>query len=120
MRLTGSELIRKLASFGPGVSEPERIRATGYAFTREGKERLCRASFYKALALADPGLNNLAGRQERSTPGRRGPGLSYETAVLGRGHAVIGRPYLNQIGVRPGGRIQITISDGGLHLQKLQ
>lgn len=120
MPLTGSELIRKLASFGPGVSESERIRATGYTFTREGKERLCQASFYKALALADPGLNNLAGRQERSTPGRRGPALSYETAVLGRGHAVIGRPYLDQIGVEPGGRIQIKTTESGLLLQKLQ
>lgn len=120
MPLTGSELLSKLASFGPDVSEAQRIRATGYTFTREGKERLCRASFYKALALADPGLNNLAGRLEQSAPGRRGPALSYQTAVLGRGHAVVGRPYLQQIGVEPGERIQIKTVEGGVLLQKLQ
>jgi hypothetical protein len=120
MKLTGSQLIEKLQALGPDTSEPARIRAAGYVFTRQGQERLNRAGFYKALALAHINTATLAGRPEAKATGYRGRRLSWETSVLTPGHAVIGRRYLDQLDVKPGDRLRIVPEHGALTIEKAQ
>jgi hypothetical protein len=52
-----------------------------------------------------------------ATAGKRGRELSYETAVLAKGHAVIGQGYLSQIGATPDDRLSIDVRKGKIVLR---
>jgi hypothetical protein len=53
----------------------------------------------------------------KATAGKPGRELSYETAVLAKGHAVIGQGYLSQIGATPDDRLSIDVQRGKIVLR---
>lgn len=110
--LTGAALIEALKAADPHLGQDERIRLCGYTFEREGKERLNRGAFNKALAQAV--APDLAGPSARP----RGRSLTYRARVLTDGHAVVGRCYLQQIGVQPGDQIAIATDQHSITLRK--
>lgn len=113
MPLTGQELIDALKNVHPDADHDERMRLAGYVFTREGEERFNRQAFYQAVAEAlAPGIVPPA------THGR-GRRLTNSATVLKQGHAVIGKAYLQQIGVSHGDRIAITADHDTLSLKKV-
>lgn len=97
-----------LGDLDPSVGEPERIKMAGYTFMRQGKERLNRAGFYKALNAASPLTSALSGRRGSDETRKRGRALSFKTSVLAQGHAVLGRAYVQQLGGKPGDQLQFT------------
>ena len=119
MALTGADLITMLGNLDPSTSEAERIKLAGYTFMRQGKERLNRAAFYKALNAASPLTSALSGRRgsDEAATRRRGRSLGYQTAVLTQGHAVLGRAYVEHLGAKAGDRLKITPSIGTLTIE---
>jgi hypothetical protein len=117
--LTGSDLIDALRSAPAGATETDRIRLTGYVYSKNGKTSLNRAGYYKALATADEEGRTLAGLPAPG-PRPRGRDLTFQTSVLRPGHAVVGRAYLHQIGVEPGDRLRIVPDGARLTLEKAQ
>lgn len=105
-----------LGNLEPSTSEAERIKLAGYTFMRQGKERLNRAAFYKALNAATCALSGRRGSDEAATR-RRGRSLGYQTAVLTQGHAVLGRAYVEHLGAKAGDRLKITPSIGTLTIE---
>jgi hypothetical protein len=113
-RLTGSALVAHYeAGAKAGLLKSEIVRTAGYTKTLpDGKERIQFGEFSEAL-LAAKGVI-LGGQQGSSRPGR---GLSYETAVLLKGQAVIGQGYLAQIGATPHSRLAIEVRKGPIVLK---
>lgn len=115
--LTGSALIDALKAADPALGQDERIRLAGYTFEREGRERLNRAGFHKALAQAvAPNLAGPVESEHQQAP--RGRSLTYRASVLAAGHAVVGRCYLQQIGVQPGDQLAIATDQDSITLRK--
>ena len=104
-RLTGSELLAHYAAgVKSGMKKSELATSAGYVKTKpDGTTSIQYTAFSDAL-LAAKGL--AIGKGDASKRGRE---LSYETAVLGKGHAVIGQGYLSQVGAEPGGRLSIKV-----------
>ena len=113
-RLIGSALVAHYeAGAKAGQLKSEIVRTAGYTKTLpDGKERIQFGEFSEAL-LAAKGVI-LGGQQGSSRPGR---GLSYETAVLLKGQAVIGQGYLAQIGATPHSRLAIEVRKGTIVLK---
>ncbi len=113
-RLTGSALVAHYeAGAKAGLLKSEIVRSAGYTKTLpDGKARIQFGEFSEAL-LAAKGVI-LGGQQGSSRPGR---GLSYETAVLLKGQAVIGQGYLAQIGATPHSRLAIEVRKGTIVLK---
>ena len=113
MPLTGTELIAALKAAGPDMDHDERIRQAGYVFMRQGEERLNRQAFYRAVTEAlEPGLarpKNLG----------RGRPLTSRASVSRGGHVVIGKAYLQQMGVTHGDRVAIDVGPDSLSLKKV-
>jgi hypothetical protein len=112
-RLTGSALVAHYeAGAKAGLLKSEIVRTAGYTKTLpDGKERIQFGEFSEAL-LAAKGV--ILGEKGSSRPGR---GLSYETAVLLKGQAVIGQGYLAQIGATPHSRLAIEVRKGTIVLK---
>jgi hypothetical protein len=106
--LTGDALLEKVKGLG-GASKSELVRACGYVSTKkDGTERLNFTAFYEALAVAKGALE---------AP-QRGAGrpLSYQTSVLTTGAMVIGRRYVEELGLVPGDEVAIKVSKGQISL----
>ena len=119
MPLSGADLINMLANLDPSTSEAERIKLAGYTFMRQGKERLNRAGYYKALTAANPATSALSGRRGSDTT-KRSRTLSFQTAVLAQGHAVLGRAYVESLGAKHGDRLQFTPGVGQITVELLR
>lgn len=114
-RLTGSALVAHYeAGVKAGAGKKELAESAGYVRTNaDGTTSVEFTAFNDAL-LAAKGL--VLGK---ATTGKRGRELSYETAVLAQGHAVIGQGYLAQIGAVPGGRLAIAVKGKRLTLEAI-
>lgn len=112
-RLTGSALLAHYeAAQKGGVKKGDAARTAGYVKELpDGKVRVLFSAFQEALLQA----KGVCISKARS--GKRGRELSYETAVLGPGHAVIGQGYLAQIGAEPQSRLSIRVKGKELILK---
>ena len=110
-KLTGSDLLEKVKELGP-AKRSDVVRACGYVSTKkDGGERLNFTGFYKALTDAKGLLGESSGEASR---GRR---LSFSAAVgTETGQIVIGRRYVEMLGLEPGDRVEIKFSRGVLRL----
>lgn len=115
-RLTGSALLAHYeACVKAGTLKGEMVRAAGYIKPlKDGKDRVMFGQFSEALLEAKGVI-----LKPKATAGKRGRDLSYETAVLARGHAVIGQGYLSQIGATPDDRLSIDVQKGKLVLRAI-
>jgi hypothetical protein len=113
-RLTGSALLAHCqASANAGTLKGEIVRAAGYVKPlKDGGERVLFGKFSEALLEAKGVI-----LKPNATAGKRGRELSYETAVLAKGHAVIGQGYLAQIGATPHSRLAIEVRKGTIVLK---
>lgn len=106
--LTGAALIAKVKEL-PGASKSELVRACGYVSTKsDGRERLNFTAYYEALAVA----------HGAPAPAQEGSGrkLSYATTVLTTGAMVIGKRYVEQLGLEPGDEVKIKVVRGRISL----
>jgi hypothetical protein len=88
------------------------IRAAGYVRPApNGKTRLQRMAFYRALTMAK-GLFT-----PRRPVGRQ---LTYEGTVITTGAIQIGARYAEKIGLRPGDSFQIEVKRSGIAVTPLQ
>lgn len=105
-RLKGAELIAMVDSM-PGASKSELCIATGYVRERNGKTQRQFARFYRALLEAKgQHLNGGKGGGDGLRP------LSYATIVLSHGGILIGKRYVEQLGLAHGDRAAIQIRGG--------
>jgi hypothetical protein len=113
-RLTGSALLAHYQDCAKaGTLKGEMVRAAGYTKPlKDGGERVLFGEFSEAL-LEAKGVTF----GSKATAGRPGRELSYETAVLSKGHAVIGQGYLSQIGATPEDRLSIDVQKGKIILR---
>ncbi len=88
------------------------VRACGYVSTKkDGGERMNFTGFYKALTDAKGLL------AESSAEASRGRRLNFSAAVgTETGQIVIGRRYVEMLGLQGGDRVEIRISRGQLRL----
>lgn len=110
-KLTGTALLERVKELGH-AKRGDVVRACGYvSLKKDGGERLNFTGFYKALTDAK-GL--LAESSAEPSQGRR---LNYSAAV-GRetGQIVIGRRYVEMLGLQGGDRVEIKFSRGQLRL----
>ncbi len=106
--LTGAELIAKVKAM-PGASKSELVRACGYASQKkDGGERLNFTAYYKALAAAHGAPT---GAQVPS--GRK---LPYTAKVITTGALVVGKRYVEQLGLAPGDEVAIKVARGRISL----
>ena len=108
--LTGAALIAKGKEM-PGASKSELVRACGYVSAKkDGGERLNFTAYYEALAVAHGAPLPQGGG---SDGGRK---LSYATTVLTTGAMVIGKRYVEQLGLAPGDEVDIKVAKGRISL----
>lgn len=108
--LTGAALIAKVKTM-PGASKSELVRACGYVSAKkDGGERLNFTAFYEAMAVAQGAPLPQGGG---SDGGRK---LSYATKVVVTGALVIGKRYVEQLGLEPGDEVGIVVSRGKISL----
>jgi hypothetical protein len=109
--LTGAALIAKVREM-PGASKSELVRACGYVSAKkDGGERLNFTAYYEALAVAH-GAPLPQGDTAASGPRK----LSYATTVLTTGAMVIGKRYVEQLGLAPGDEVGIEVAGGRINL----
>lgn len=115
-RLTGSALLAHYeACVKAGTLKGEMVRAAGYTKPlKDGRDRVLFGQFSEALLEAKGVI-----LKPKATEGKRGRDLSYETAVLTKGHAVIGQGYLAQIGATPESRLSIDVQKGKIILRAI-
>jgi hypothetical protein len=113
-RLTGSALLAHYQDCAKaGTLKGEMVRAAGYTKPlKDGREQVLFGEFSEAL-LEATGI----AFKPTATAGKLGRELSYETAVLAKGHAVIGQGYLSQIGATPEDRLSIDVQKGKIVLR---
>lgn len=113
-RLIGSALLAHYQDCAKaGTLKGAMVRAAGYVKALpDGKERVLFGEFSEAL-LEAKGVTF----GPKATAGKPGRELSYETAVLAKGHAVIGQGYLSQIGATPDDRLSIDVQKGKIVLR---
>jgi hypothetical protein len=110
-RLTGPELLAMVASM-PNASRSELVRAAGYV-DPDGRRRF--GEFYEAMLAAKgqklPGASCAGdGRGNRS--------LSYRTTVLSHGGMLVGKRYVEAMGLEVGDQADIQVKNGKLILVK--
>ena len=106
--LTGAELIAKVKAM-PGASKSELVRACGYVSTKkDGGERLNFTAYYEALAVAHG-----APLPEAEPSGRK---LPYTATVITTGALVVGKRYVEQLGLAPGDEVAIKVARGRISL----
>lgn len=106
--LIGDALIAKVKAMN-GASKSELVRACGYVSRKkDGGERLNFTAYYEALAVAHGAP---AGAEKG--PGRQ---LSYATTVLTTGAMVIGKRYVESLGLVPGDEVSIKVANGRISL----
>lgn len=114
-RLTGSALLAHYeAGVKAGARKKELAESAGYTRTNSDGTTSVEFTAFSDALLAAKGV--VIGKAKA---GKRGRELSYETAVLAQGHAVIGQGYLAQIGAEPGGRLAITVKGKRLTLEAI-
>jgi hypothetical protein len=108
-RLTGPELIAMVDSM-PTATKSDLVRATGYIELKaDGSERRLFTEFYEALLTA--GGQSLPGAGPR--PERP---LSFKTTVLSHGGLLVGKRYVEALGLEPGDTAAIAVEDGRVAL----
>ncbi len=106
--LTGAALIAKVKEL-PGASKSELVRACGYVSQKkDGGERLNFTAYYEALAVAHG-----APLPDAEPSGRR---LSYSAKVITTGALVVGKRYVEQLGLEPGDEVEIKVARGRISL----
>jgi hypothetical protein len=109
-RLTGEELIAAVDAM-PHASKTELCVATGYVRERDGKVQRQFSRFYRALLKA----------KGQALPSDRGSDaarpLSYCTSVLSHGGVLIGKRYVEQLGLAHGDQAEIEVMPGTLKLR---
>lgn len=107
--LVGAELIAKVKEL-PDASKSELVRATGYVSTKKnGGARLNFTAYYEALAAAH-------GAPIGKKPRAKTKELSYKTTVLTTGALVIGKRYIEDLGLAPGDQMDIKPGPGQICL----
>jgi hypothetical protein len=108
--LTGQELIDTVDSM-PHASKSELCLATGYVRERDGKVQRQFSRFYRALLKA----KGQALPSDRGTDGVRP--LSYCTSVLSHGGVLLGKRYVEMLGLKHGDQAEIEVGRGTLKLR---
>jgi hypothetical protein len=113
--LTGSDLLAKVKELG-NTSKSELVRECGYvSHKKDGSERLNFTAFYEAL-LEAKGMSLGDGGKGLSKPGR---GLSYMAKVHFNGNLMIGKAYIDQLGLQPGDEFEIKLGRKQIQLLPL-
>lgn len=111
--LTGDELIAKMRSM-PDASKRDRARACGYVSSKkDGSERLNFTAYYEALAVAH------GAKLSTKRAGKGGRRLSYSTKVLVTGALQIGKRYVEELGLKPGDEVEISVTKKSISLKPL-
>ncbi len=104
--LRHAELLKKVRELGD-ANKAYAVRACGYVSTsKDGREHLNFMAFYEALLQAQ-GVQIGAGNSLK-----RGRRPSFVARVQGNGNLVIGRTYINQLGLSPGDQVAIQFAQG--------
>lgn len=97
MRLTGQELLDKVAELGD-ADKTELALETGYFHDQpDGRKRCAYAEMYRAIAEA-----------KGIAPAKRGRNLGFKAKVLTTGAVLVGSRYCQDLGWEPGEQIQIN------------
>jgi hypothetical protein len=108
--LTGAALIAKVKTM-PGASKSELVRACGYVSAKkDGGERLNFTAFYEAMAVAQGAP---LPQEDADGGGRK---LTYATTVLTTGAILIGKRYVELLGLKPGDKLRIMVTQGKISL----
>jgi hypothetical protein len=108
--LTGQELIDAVNAM-PTASKSELCVATGYVRERDGKVQRQFSRFYRALLKA----KGQALPSDCDSYGARP--LSYCTSVLSHGGVLLGKRYVEQLGLKHGDQAEIEVVRGTLKLR---
>jgi hypothetical protein len=108
--LTGDELLARIKELSPDLSHRDMARECGYVspvVPEDGSVPRVRVKAFLQAWLRATGEIQDTQRQRK---------LSYRTTVLAPGHAVIGRAYLERMGIEPGNQLSITVKRGAITL----
>ena len=118
--LTGAALLEKCKQL-ENLSYEEKAKACGYCFiTANGKERISKAKFNKALLDAlgiSISVNGDSKPKERKR--KRSPKTGYRLTVQCNGNLLIGAAYTKQMNLKPGDQFEITLGRKSIHLRKV-
>jgi hypothetical protein len=110
--LTGKELIAAVDSM-PQATKSELCMATGYVRERDGKVQRQFSRFYRALLQAKG--QHLP--SERGNTEGAGRPLSYCTTVLSHGGILLGKRYVESMGLAHGDQAEIEVARGCVKLR---
>lgn len=113
-RLTGKALLNKLKDI-PHLSKSEKAKACGYVMrSKGGAERTNLSAFIEAILEAQ----GLTVDPEQASGRGRAP--TYRVTVHTNGQIVIGKAYIQMMGLQPGDEFEIKLGYKHIHLVKLE
>ena len=116
--LTGAALLEKCKKL-EDLSYEEKAKACGYYFiTANGKERISKVKFNKAL-LEALGISLNGDSKPKEKKRKRSPRTGYRLTVQCNGNLLIGAAYTKQMNLKPGDQFEITLGRKSIHLRKV-